>query len=119
MKLEDLHVYKIAMLLGDDVWNLVDEWNHWNKDSFGKQLVRAADSVAANLAEGYGRYHMKDRLNFCYYARGSLKETAIWLTKAKSRNLLSEKKFEELAQLCNQLSVKLNNYIKTLRTPAF
>ncbi|NIJ55927.1 four helix bundle protein [Dyadobacter arcticus] len=119
MRLEDLQIYQLAMRLGEDVWQIVSEWNYWNKEAFGKQLLRAADSVSANLAEGFGRYHLKDNLNFCYYSRGSLKETITWLTKAYNRNLLSKEKFEELTQLCNTLSIKLNNYIKTLRTPNF
>jgi four helix bundle protein len=119
MRLEDLQIYQIAMKLGEDVWYIVSEWSYWDKDAFGKQLIRAADSVAANLAEGYGRYHVKDGLNFCYYSRGSLKETSTWLTKAYNRKLISEEKFQELNQLCISLSVKMNNYIKTLRTPNF
>jgi four helix bundle protein len=119
MRLEDLQIYQMAMELGEDVWHIVSEWSYWDKDAFGKQLVRAADSVAANLAEGFGRYHLRDNLNFCYYSRGSLKETMAWLTKANNRNLISNEKFEELNQLCNSLSIKLNNYIKTLRNPNF
>ena len=119
MRLEDLQIYQMAMKLGDDVWQIVCEWSYFDKDAFGKQFLRAADSVAANLAEGFGRYHLKENLNFCYYSRGSLKETQTWLTKARNRNLLLKEKFEELTQLCNSLSIKLNNYIKTLRTPNF
>ena len=105
----------MAMKLGEDVWQIVLDWNYWDKAAFGKQLLRAADSIAANLAEGFGRYHLKENLNFCYYSRGSLKETQTWLTKASNRNLLSKEKFEELNQLCNSLSIKLNNYIKTTK----
>jgi four helix bundle protein len=119
MKLDDLQIYQMSMKLGDDIWDFVNGWSYWNRDAFGKQLVRASDSVAANLAEGFGRYHLRERLNFCFYARGSLKETVTWLTKALNRNLLSKEKFEELNQLCNDLSVKLNNYIKTIRNPTF
>jgi four helix bundle protein len=114
MKLEELHIYQMAMVLGEEVWNLADSWSYYVKDTLGKQMVRSADSVAANIAEGYGRYHYKENLNFCFYARGSLKETTTWLTKAKNRNLISIEKFTELSQLCELLSVKLNNYIRTI-----
>ena len=119
MRLEDLQIYQIAMVLGENVWQLVETWGYWEKDTFGKQMIRAADSVAANLAEGFGRYHIKENINFCYYSRGSLKETVTWLVKAFNRNLILKEKFEELTQLCNTISVKLNNYIKTLRNPNF
>ena len=104
----------MAEQLADLVWDLVLPWEAFAKTTVGHQLVRAADSVGANIAEGYGRYHYKENLNFCFYSRGSLKETGTWLTKAKNRNLISIEKFEELNQLCESLSVKLNNYIKTI-----
>lgn len=114
MKLEDLQVYQLAMELGEEVWVIVDGWNYFAKDVVGKQLVKAADSVAANISEGYGRYHFKENINFCFYARGSLRETKTWLVKANNRGLISHDQFERLALKCEQLSVKLNNYIKTI-----
>ena len=57
MKLEDLQVYQLAMNIGEQVWKIVLEWNYFARDTVGKQLVKAADSVAANLSEGWGRYH--------------------------------------------------------------
>lgn len=114
MKLEELYVYQLPMRIGDEIWQIVDGWSFFVKDAFGKQLVRSADSIATNIAEGYGRYHYKENLNFCYYSRGSLKETLTWLIKALNRNLISREKFAELNQLCELLSVKLNNYIKTI-----
>jgi four helix bundle protein len=78
MKLEELHIYQMAMVLGEKVWKLADSWRYFVKDTIGKQLIRSADSVAANIAEGYGRYHYKENLNFCFYARGSLKETTTY-----------------------------------------
>jgi four helix bundle protein len=114
MKLEDLQIYHLSMELSDKIWNLVQEWNTFSRDTVGKQLVRAADSVGANIAEGFGRYHFKENLNFCFYSRGSLYETKTWLTKAQSRNLIDTEKFKYLINLCHMLSLKLNNYIKTI-----
>ena len=64
MTLEDLRVYNAAMEIGENVWNLVDPWNFFQKDTIGRQLVKAADSIAANISEGYGRYHFKDSKKF-------------------------------------------------------
>jgi four helix bundle protein len=64
MNLEDLKVYNLAMDLGEKVWSIVDKWNYFQKDTIDKQLVKAADSIAANLSEGYGRYHFKESKNF-------------------------------------------------------
>jgi four helix bundle protein len=60
--------------------------------------VEAADSIAMNISEGYGRFHFKENKNFCYYSRGSAKETLTATTKAKQRNLISEEEFALLSQ---------------------
>ena len=64
MSLEELKVYNLAIELGESVWSLVDKWNFFQKDTIGKQLVKAADSIAVNLSEGYGKYHFKENRNF-------------------------------------------------------
>ena len=53
MKLEELQVYQLSMEIGESVWIIVKDWNYFEKDTIGKQLVRAVDSVAANLSEGF------------------------------------------------------------------
>ena len=73
LKVEDLDVYQLAEDLADKIWNICIKWKYFAKDTIGKQLVRSVDSISSNLAEGHGRYHFNDRLNFCYYARGPLR----------------------------------------------
>ena len=115
MKLEDLVIYQIAMEVGDEIWFSVTEWENLAKYSIGQQIVRSADSIAANISEGYGRYHYKDRKNFMFYSRGSLYETKTWLTKAKNRHIITEDFFKNQIQKLDTLGVKLNNYISTLK----
>ncbi|MCE2994875.1 MAG: four helix bundle protein [Cyclobacteriaceae bacterium] len=112
--LNDLKIYNQAMEIGEKVWQDVTSWNYLEKDTVGKQLIRAVDSIAANLSEGYGRYHFKEEKNFAYYSRGSLYETKTWLTKAKNRNLISEQRFSEYSDSLTILVIMLNNYIKTI-----
>ncbi|WP_367119197.1 four helix bundle protein [uncultured Mucilaginibacter sp.] len=52
------------------MWFIVLGWEYFSKDTLGKQLVRSADSIGANIAEGFGRYHFKENKNFCYFSRG-------------------------------------------------
>lgn len=73
--IEDMEIYQLAMQIGEEVWEVVNQWDYFAKDTVGKQLVRAADSIAANFSEGYGRFTYKDRKNFCYISRGSMFET--------------------------------------------
>ena len=114
MDLEDLRVYNQAMDLGEEVWQIVIKWKSFEKDTMGKQLVRAADSIAANLSEGFGRYHYKETKNFSYYSRGSLFETKTWLTKANKRQLLNDEKFNSLISEIDVIGKMLNNYIKSI-----
>ncbi len=89
--LDKLNVSQSAMIIGEESWKLVSRWDFFAKETLGKQLVRAADSIAANIAEGYGRYSFKEKKLFCFYARGSLYETRTWLKKAQKRGLITEK----------------------------
>ena len=114
MKLEELNVYRLSMEMAERIWEIVMKWDYFTKDTLGKQLVRAADSIAANLSEGFGRYHFKENKNFCYYSRGSLFETKTWLTKAHSRNLIPDETFDLFITEIDNIGIKLNNYIKTI-----
>ncbi|MCF8084033.1 MAG: four helix bundle protein [Deltaproteobacteria bacterium] len=114
MNLEDLQVYQLAMELGEEVWEIVIQWNYFAKDTIGKQLVRSADSVAANLSEGFGRFSYKENKQFCYYARGSLYETRTWLAKGNNRNLINDDDFNSLNEDIESIGKKLNAYIKSI-----
>ena len=114
MRLEDLQVYQLAMDIGEKVWKFVRGWDYFSKDTVGKQLVRAADSIAANLSERYGRFFYKENRQFCYYSRGSLQETKTWIKKSYDRSLIDDAAFQSLSRDLDNLSVKLNNYIKTI-----
>jgi len=93
---------------------LLEKWNYFSKDTVGKQMVRAADSIASNLSEGYGRFHYKESKQFCYYARGSLSETKTWLKKAYNRKLIDQSPFELLLEDIESISIKLNKYINSI-----
>ena len=98
LRLEDLEVYKGAMEIGELVWIIVMKWEYFEKKTLGAQFVNAADSIALNISEGYGRFHYKENKNFCYYSRGSAKETLTATHKAKARNLITEEEFNVLTQ---------------------
>lgn len=114
MDLENLKIYHMAMDLGEKVWKMVAEWDYFKKDTIGKQMVRSADSIAANISEGYGRFHFKDSKNFNYYSRGSLYETKTWLTKSFNRGLIDERSYSEIIDDINTLGKMLNAYIKSI-----
>ena len=114
MDIEELNVYKLSMNIAEEIWDLVLKWDYFAKDTIGKQLVKSSDSIAANISEGFGRYHYKESKNFYYYSRGSLFETKTWLTKSYSRKLIEREIYEKLMQEIKNISIKLNNYINSI-----
>jgi len=86
-KFEDLVAYRLAADLADALWPVVLEWPSFARWSLGKQLIRSADSVGANIAEATGRRTSADRRYFFAVARGSALETKHWLMRARARGL--------------------------------
>jgi len=113
-RIEDLEIYKLSETFADGIWDLVTTWDYFAKDTVGKQIVRSADSIGANIAEGFGRFHYKENKNFCYFSRGSIIETKGWLRRAVKRKLITEEQFTELIKQLESLHYKLNLYIKLI-----
>lgn len=105
LKLEELEVYKISMEIGELVWKIVMKWEGFPKFTLGTQIVKAADSIANNIAEGYGRYFYRENKQFCYYSRGSAKETETEAVKAFKRGLITPEEYK-------MLNEKLTSYFK-------
>ncbi len=69
---ENLEIYKLSERLADQLWRIVSSWDGFSRDTIGKQLVKAGDSIGANIAEGSGRGSNPDFGRFLKIARGSL-----------------------------------------------
>jgi four helix bundle protein len=93
-----LHAYRHAAALADAIFRLTRGWPAYERAVMGFQLARAADSIAANIAEATGRMHTPDRRRFLHIARGSLCETESWIARAKARGLLGDELDDELGQ---------------------
>ena len=113
-KFQKLDVYKLAEKLADEIWNIVIKWDALPKDTVGKQIIRSADSIGANLAEGDGRGSYQHHRRFIKIARGSLYETKHWLRRAYTRQLLTSTQVETLKPLIDELSPRLNAYLKSI-----
>lgn len=86
---ENLRVLQSAEEIADSIWKKVVEWDDFAKDVVGKQIARSADSIGANISESFGRFHFGEKLQFLYYARGSIFETKYWLNRVKARSLMA------------------------------
>ena len=111
----ELEIYRKALVFSNLIWNISSKWGFTEKKTIGIQLVRAADSISANIAEGYGRFHFRENMTFCYYARGSFYEVCDWVRKAKARHLLSEKEITEIDIFIEWFPSRLNAYIQYLK----
>jgi four helix bundle protein len=86
------------------------------KEMFGltDQLRRAANSVCANIAEGFDRFHTKDKIKFYYNARGSISECKSHLLISCELNYLAKEQAQELIERFNSVGRLLNNMISSL-----
>jgi four helix bundle protein len=100
----DLDVYLRATAFADEMYERVVLWPKFDRWTVGVQLIRAADSVGANIAEGLGRWHPPDRKRMLYIARGSLAETEHWVLRAEQRGLLPNGISERLSDIRRPLN---------------
>ena len=114
-KLEELEVYQLAEQLADRIWDICVKWEAFARFTIGEQFVSAADSIAANISEGHGRFSVKDNIRFCYFARGSLDETRNWIRRASQRGLLTAIEAKAMGDITDTLGAKLNAYINSIR----
>jgi four helix bundle protein len=111
---EQLQVYQLSEKLSDSIWNVVLKWNHLAGDTVGKQMIRSADSIGANIAEGTGRGSYLDNRRFVRTARGSLYETRHWLRRAFGRKLLSQEEVGQIKPIIDELGPRLNAYLRSI-----
>ncbi len=112
---QELRVYKLSERLADEIWTTVNTWEPFAKNTIGQQIVRSADSVGANIAEGVGRGSYQDNRRFVKIARGSLYETQHWLRRAYTRNLLTVEQVNTFTTIINDLAPQLNSYLQSIR----
>ena len=99
-----LRVYDFCRLLpGDERYNRVS------------QLKRAASSAPANIAEGYGRYHWQEAIQFCRQARGSIEEVRCHVFAARDLEQVSKDVCNDLLGFCVKARSVVNGYIRFLR----
>ena len=112
LNIEKIDAYNRSFNLSNSIWDIVVNWNYFEKDTVGKQLVKSADSISVNIAEGFGRYHKKDKIKFYRYSNGSLLESIDWIKKSEIRGLITNEQFDFLIEHFNELPKELNQLIK-------
>lgn len=111
---ENLEVWKICRDLRRQIAEIVRTFPHEEKYRLTNQLIRASRSVTANLAEGYGRFHYAENIQFARQARGSLYEILDHLTVALEEKFLSHEKFEATREEVLRATLVVNGFIRYL-----
>lgn len=109
---EDIIAHKLASKVAEIVWNEVQAWPWIAKKTVGVQWIESTDSISANIAEGFGRFHKKDKVKFYYNAKGSLLESIDWTKKALKRMLISESKAKEILEILERLPREIHFQIR-------
>ena len=111
----DLEVYRRSVVLATDVREAIRGWDNFDLWTCGVQLVRAADSVGANIAEAHGRDTFSDRRRQLYVARGSAFELEHWLLTAGARGLMTDgEALDEARQVSRMLNALARRWSRTL-----
>ncbi|OFY50291.1 MAG: hypothetical protein A2W85_16180 [Bacteroidetes bacterium GWF2_41_31] len=114
--LKDLKVYQLARVLSSKAWDVYCDLTFEQKKIMGDQFIRSMDSIGANIAEGYGRYHAMDQVKFYLYSRGSMFEAYYhWTSLLFERKIISEADFGYINTHSKDLEVRLNNFISSTR----
>jgi len=114
IELKDLEVYQLSRKLSSIAWKKFCRMNFEDKKHIGDQFLRSVDSIGANIAEGYGRFHYLDKVRFYYNSRGSHFEAFThWLELLIEREKISRNEFDSISETAHILQIKLNNFIKS------
>lgn len=110
--LKDLEVYRLARELSKIAWEIYRNLDWQDKKIMGNQFIESVDSVGANIAEGYSRFHYLDKIKFYYNSRASLAEcNDHWLELLTERKKVENGRYEKFKTDSNKLLIKLNNFI--------
>ena len=112
---EDLEVYKAASGFRRRIYELARSLPDLEKFALAQQMIRAAVSLTNNMAEGYGRYHWQESMQFFRHSRGSLMELVDDLTICRDQDYMAAPHYEELRKQAEDLLPQINGYLRYLR----
>ena len=107
MSILNIRVYVLAGEISDEIAQIVTKWPVMHQQTLGNQMIRAADSVSNNIAEGYGRTSTGERIQFFMYSDASISETRNCLMRAHARDLIDAETNARLQQKLRGLSISI------------
>ena len=116
---KEMPVWKDAIEVAEKIFNLTEKLPKKEDYGFTSQIRRAALSISANIAESFGRNHTADKINFLYYARGSITETQSHLEYGKRVGYIKKSDYDLLDTLLENIHLDLNKIIKTFKNKLY
>lgn len=111
---EDLECWKKATILRREISKVIKQYPDYEKYELISQMRRASRSVTHNIAEGYGRFHYKENVQFCRTSRGSAYELLDQIIVSQDEKYIDKEKHEELKSMIMECIRILNGYINYL-----
>lgn len=111
----ELHVWKEAKTFRQFLFNLCKTFPTDERFGLSDQLIRASRSIAANIAEGHGRYHYQEQIQICRQARGSLSEVLNHIYTAFDCNYIDQNQVKEIEDKTELLLKLINGYLNFLK----
>jgi four helix bundle protein len=113
--LQELEVYRMTRRLSSMAWVIYQRLAFQQRKVWGDQMLESVDSVGANVAEGYARFHFSEKARFYYISRASLSEGVDhhWIDLGFERGVVFDQEFEQINKIKSDIQVRLNNMIKS------
>jgi four helix bundle protein len=112
--LQELEVYRMTRRLSSMAWVIYQRLAFQQRKVWGDQMLESVDSVGANVAEGYVRFHFSEKARFYYISRASLSEGVDhWIDLGFERGVVFDQEFEQINKIKSDIQVRLNNMIKS------
>lgn len=110
----DLDAWKKGHSLALEIYKITKVFPREELYGIVSQLRRATSSITANIAEGFARYHFKDKIKFYYISRGSVSEVQNFLILAKDLGYIDIKICQKLGEKSNEVGKLINGLIKSI-----
>jgi four helix bundle protein len=111
----EMPVWQLSMEIVEDIYKLTEKLPKREDYALCGQMRAAAISIAANIAEGFGRNHTKDKVNFYFYSRGSASEEISHLLCGNKVGYFSIEEIEPIKNKCKRVIEELNKMVKSFR----
>ena len=111
----DLEVWQRCREIRKKIWSLTKRFPKEEKYRLSDQMIRSSRSATNCIAEGYGRFHYQENIQFCRQSRGSLHELIDHILVAEECKYMSTEKSDELIDEVKAAIAVLNGYIKYLK----